>query len=83
MSKEDVDEVQKEWETYGWQRGLSVICRIQCIKEHTVIARTMETFEKWNCSTEDTTFLKGGKATVSHVMHVYSTVHTVHVYCHF
>ena len=32
------------------------------------------------CTTENTTVLKGEKATVYNVMHVYSTVHTVHVY---
>ena len=25
ISAEDVHEVQKEWDTYGWQRGLSPI----------------------------------------------------------
>ena len=64
MSKEDVHEIQKKLETYyGWQRGLSLICRIQCIKEHTVIARTVEILEKWNCSTENITLLKGATAT--------------------
>ena len=81
MTKEDVHKVQKKWVTYSWQRGLSLICRIQCTKEHTVIARTVEILEKCGCTTKDTTILKGGKATVYHVMHVYSRVHTVHVYC--
>ena len=81
MSKEDVHEVRKEWETYGWQRGLVLIFSIQCTKEPTVIARTVEIFEKCGCTTEHTTVLKGGKATVYNVVHVYSTVHTVHVYC--
>ena len=45
-----------------------------------MIARTVKIFEKWGCTTEDTTVLKGGKATLYNVMHVYSTVHTVHVY---
>ena len=80
MSKEDVHEVQKEWETYDWQRGLSLICRLQCTKEPTVIARTVKIVEKCGCTTIDTTVLKGGKATVYSVVHVYSTVHTVHVY---
>ena len=80
MSKEDVQDLQKEWETYGGQNGLSLICRFQCTKEPTVIARTVEILEKCGCTTEDTTVLKGGKATVYNVMHVYSTVHTVHVY---
>ena len=80
MSEEDVHEVQKEWETYGWERGLSLICRLQCTKEHTVIARTVEISDKCGCTTKDTTVLKGGKSTVYNVMHVYSTVHTVHVY---
>ena len=66
---------------YDWQRGLSVICRIQCTKEPTVIARTVEILEKCGCTTEVTKVLKGGKATAYNVMHVYSTVHTVHVYC--
>ena len=80
MSEEDVHDVQKEWETYGWQKQLSIICRLQCIKEHTVIARTVEILDEYGCTTKDTTVLKGGKATVYNVMHVYSTVHTVHVY---
>ena len=83
MSKEDVHEVQKKWDTYGWQGGLRrlrLICRLQCTKEHTVIARTVEILEKCRYTTEDTTVLKGGKATVYNVVHVYSTVHTVHVY---
>ena len=67
MSKEDVREVQKKWKTYGWQRGLSLICSIQCTKEHTVIARTVEILEKCGCTTKDTTVLKGGKATVYNV----------------
>ena len=45
-----------------------------------MIARTVEILEKCGCTTENTTVLKGGKATVYNVMHVYSTVHTVHVY---
>ena len=80
MPKEDVHEVQKKWITYGWESGVSLICRLQCTKEHTVIARTVEILEKCGCTTKDTTVLKGGKATVYNVMHVYSTVHTVHVY---
>ena len=80
MSKEDVRDVRKEWRIYGWRRGLSLICRLQCTKEHTVIARTVEILEKCGCTTEDTTVLKGEKATVCSVVHVYSTVHTVHVY---
>ena len=80
MSKEDVRDVQKKWETYDGQSGLSLICGIQCTKEPTVIARTVEIMEKCGCTTQDTTVLKGGKATVYNVMHVYSTVHTVHVY---
>ena len=79
VSKEDVQDVQKGWVTYNWQRGLSLICRLQCNKAHTVIARTVEILEKCGCTTEDTTVLKGEKATVYNVMHVYSTVHTVHV----
>ena len=80
MSKEDVHEVQKKWMTCGGQKGLSLICKIQCIKEHTVIARTAEILEKYGYTAEDITVLKGGKATVYNVVHVYSTVHTVHVY---
>ena len=80
MSKEDFHEVKKEWETYNWQEGLSLICSIQCIKEHTVMERTVEILEKCGWTTKDTTVLKGGKATVYNVMHVYSTVHAVHVY---
>ena len=64
MTKEDVHEAQKKWKTYDWRKELSLICRIQCTKEHTVIARTVEIFEKCGCTTEDTTILKGGKATV-------------------
>ena len=60
MSKEDVHEVQKKWITYDCQRGLSHICRLQCTKEPTVIARTVEILEKCGCTTEDTTVLKGG-----------------------
>ena len=45
-----------------------------------MIARTVEILEKCGCTTEDTTVLKGEKATVYNVVHVYSTVHTVHVY---
>ena len=81
MLIKDDEDVQKEWETYGLRRGLSLICSIQYTKEHTVIARTVEILEKCGCTTKDTTVLKGGKATVYNVMHVYSTVHTVHVYC--
>ena len=81
MSKVDIHEVQEEVETYGWQRGLHLICRLQCTKEPTVIARTVKILEKCSCTTEDTTVLKGGKTTVYHVVHVYSTVHSVHVYC--
>ena len=80
MSKEDVHEVQKKWETYDWQRGLSVICRLQCTKEPTVIARTLEILEECSCTTEDAKVLKGGKATVGNV-HVYSTIHTLRVHC--
>ena len=80
MSTPDIHEVQNEVVTYGWQRGLVLICRIQCTKEPTVIARTVEILEKCGCTTQDTTVLKGGKATVYNVMHVYSKVHTVHVY---
>ena len=80
MSKEDVHEVKKKWKTYGLQRGSSLISRFQCTKEPTVIARTVEILEKCGYTTEDTTVLKGGKATVYNVMHVYSTVHAVHVY---
>ena len=82
MSEQDVHEVQKEWQTYNWSRGLILICRLQCTKEHTVITRTVEILEKCGCTTvtEGTKILKGGKATVCNVMHVYSTVHTVHVY---
>ena len=61
MSEEDVHEVQKKWMRYGWQGGLSHICRLQCTKEPTVIARTVEIFENSGCTTEDTTILKGGK----------------------
>ena len=68
MSEEDVRDVQKERETYGWQRGLSFICRLQSTKEHTVVARTVEILEKCGCTTEDTTVLKGGKATVYNVI---------------
>ena len=71
MFKEDIHKVQKEWETYDWQGGVSLICKNQCIKEHTVIARTVEILETWNCSTEDTLILKGRKATVYHVVHIY------------
>ena len=53
MSKEDVRDVQKEWEIYDWQRGLSLIRRIQCIKEPTVLARTEEIFEKCGCTTNE------------------------------
>ena len=80
MSKEDVRDVQKKWKTYGWQEQLEVICRLQCTKEPTAIARTVEIMEKCGCTTENTTVLKGEKATVYNVVHVYSTVHTVHVY---
>ena len=80
MSEEDVCDVQKKWLTYDWQKGLSLICRIQCTKEHTVIARTVDILEKCGYTTEATAVLKGGKATVYNVMHVYSKVHTVHVY---
>ena len=80
MSKDDVHEVQEEVETFDCQEGLSLICRIQCIKEPTVIARTVEILKKYGCTNEDTPVLKGGKATVYNVVHVYSTVHTVHVY---
>ena len=59
VSKDDVQDVQKEWETYDWQRGLSLICRLQCIKEHTVIARTVEILEKCACTVTDITILKG------------------------
>ena len=79
MSK-DVHEVQKKWETYGWQGGLDLICKIQCTKEHTVITRAVKILKKCGCTTKDTAVLKGGKATVCNVIHVYSTVHTVHVY---
>ena len=80
MSKEDIHEVQKKWETYDWQSGLSLLCRLQCIKEPTMIARTVEILEKCGCTTEDSRILMGGKATVYNVVHVYSTVHAVHVY---
>ena len=81
MSTPDIHKVREEVETYGWQRGLHLICRIQYTKEPTVIARTVKNLEKCGCTTEDTTVLKGGKTTVYHVVHVYSTVHSVHVYC--
>ena len=45
-----------------------------------MITRTVEILEECGCTTEDTPLLKGGKATVYNVMHVYSTEHTVHVY---
>ena len=61
MSTPDIHRVQEKVETYGWQRGLNLICRIQCTKEPTVIARTVEIFEKCGCNTEDTVVLKGGK----------------------
>ena len=80
MSKEDVHEVQKKWMTYGWQGGLSLICRLQCTKEPTVIARTVEILEKYGYTTEDITVLKGGKATVYNVVYVYSTVHHIGMY---
>ena len=79
MSKEDVYEVQKKWETYDWQKRLSLICRLQCIKEHTVIARTVEILEKCGCTTKDITLLKGGKATVYNVMHVYSVQYILYM----
>ena len=53
MSKEDLHKVQKEWETNNWQRGLSLICRIQCTKDPTVIARTVEILEKCGCATDE------------------------------
>ena len=81
MSEEDVRDVQKKWLTYDWQKGLSLICSIQCTKEPTVIARTVDILEKCGCTTEATAVLKGEKATVYNVVHVYSTVHTVHVCC--
>ena len=80
MTKEDVLEVQKEWETYDWQRGLSLICRIQCTKEHAVIARTVEILKKCGCTTEDATILRGGKAAVYNVAYVYRTYCT-YVFC--
>ena len=80
MSEEDVRDVQKKWDTYDWQRQLSLICRLQCTKEPTVIARTVEILEKCGYTTEGIIVLKGGKATVYNVVHVYCTVHTVHVY---
>ena len=75
VSKEDVCEVQKKWEIHDWQRRLNLICRIQCTKEHTVIVRTVEILERCGCTTvtEGTKVLKGEKATVYNVMHVYST----------
>ena len=69
MSKEDVHDVQKEWEIYDWQRGLSLIRRIQCIKEPTVLARTEEIFEKCGCTTnevKDLSRFRGGKFHLCH-----------------
>ena len=63
MSKEDVHEVQKEVETYDWQRGLHLMCRIQCIKEPTVIARTVEILVRFSLTNEEDselTILRGG-----------------------
>ena len=82
MSKEDVQDVQKEWKAYGWPGALRLICRIQCTKEHTVIARTVEILEKCGYTTEDITVLKGGK-TILYTMSCMCTVqyiYTVHVY---
>ena len=64
MSKEDVQDVQKGWETYGWQGGLSLICRLQCTKEPTVIARTVEILNKYDMATnrlEELRRLRGRK----------------------
>ena len=59
---EEFPEVQKDY--YDWQRGLSLVCRIQCTKEDTVIARTVEIFEKCGCTTnevKDLSRFRGGK----------------------
>ena len=63
MSEEDVRDVQKEWETYGWQRGLSLIRRI-CIKKPTVIARIEDILKKCGYATnrfEKLSKFEGGK----------------------
>ena len=64
MSKEDIHKVQKNWDTRGWISGLSILCAIQSVKEHTVITRTVQIFEKYGFTGEGIAILKGVETTV-------------------
>ena len=80
MTKEDVHEVQKKWESYVWQRRLSLICRIQCIKEHTVIARTVEILDQYARTVTVITILKGDCVLSLLGNFVCATVHTYYTH---
>ena len=63
MSKEDVYEVQKLLDAYSQRIGIKGICRIQCVKDHTVIVRTVDILRKYGCTTENVAVLKGETTT--------------------
>ena len=61
MSKEEVGEIQKNWEGYSWSTALNHICTISSTKEPSVIARIADILQKSGFTgKEEVMLLKGG-----------------------
>ena len=64
ITREECTDVQKEWEAFGWARGLRVIYTIQCVKDPSVMKRTADILEKYGFTGDDLKLLRGGKSIV-------------------
>ena len=61
ISKEEVEEIQKNWEGSSWLTALNHFCAISCTKEPSVMARITDILQKSGFTgVEPVTFLKGG-----------------------
>ena len=59
ITREECTDVQKKWVAYGWERGLKVICSIQCVKDPSVMTRTADILEKYGFTGDDLKLLRG------------------------
>ena len=61
MSKEEVGEIQKKWESYPWLTALDPTCAISCTKDPSVITRIVDILQKSGFTgKEEVMLLKGG-----------------------
>ena len=61
MSKEEVGEIQKNWDGFSWLTVLNHICVIACTKEPSVMARIADILQKSDYTgAKGVMLLKGG-----------------------